>query len=104
GNNKTAIAAYTVPLGYKLRVNYRAIQMARSNGSAGSAKMSIRARKDGGVFVAEVTPMITDSSHYTDDKTWRTYPELTDIVFRCESVSDNNTTITANLAAILELQ
>ncbi len=104
GNNNTAIAGYTVPLGYKLRVNYRHIQLARENGSGGSAKMSIRAREDGGVFVAEVTPTVTNSSPYPDDNTWRTYPELTDIIFRCESVSDNNTTITANLAGILELQ
>ncbi len=102
GMNQTAIAAYTVPLGYTLYIQRIAFQMARASGAAGSAFMSLRARPDGEVFQSIITPEITDSASYVwENNGFYKCEALTDIKVRCESVSDNNTIISADLGGTL---
>jgi|2_EtaG_2_1085320.scaffolds.fasta_scaffold71938_2 hypothetical protein len=102
GNNQTAIACFTVPLGHVLYINYTDLTMARSNGSPGSADMTIRTRPLGGVFNAIRTPAITQGQSYTYDADDYTKLEaLTDYKVRCETVSDNNTIISAEIKGVL---
>jgi len=100
--NQTAIAAYTVPMNKTLYVKRINFQMARANGSAGSANMTFRERPDGEVFHASVSPEITNSSSYTfENNGFLVFSAMTDIKARCESVSDNNTIVTADFSGFL---
>lgn len=94
GMNQTAIAAYTVPLGKTLycKVN---MQMSRDNGLAGSASVSFRNREHGTVFNTSVGPEISDSKSY-EGKDFKKFVERTDIKVRVDSVSDNNTIVSAD--------
>lgn len=102
GLNQTSIAATTVPAGKTMYIVRTDIQIGRTNGSAGSAIVSIRIREQGGVFRADRLKTITTSLPYSV-----TYegaiivPEKSDIKVRCEEVSDNNTSISAEFEYIL---
>lgn len=102
GLNQTAIAAYTVPLGKTLYISRANCQMARASGAAGSATVSIRFREHGTVFNTTAIPEISNSSGYTfENNGWFVYPTRTDIKWRCESVSDNNSIITGEFGGVL---
>jgi len=102
GNNQSSVLAYTVPMGKTLYVNHISIQMARNNGAAGSAQMSVRARPYGGVFNAIKDPEISNSSPYMfDGGVYHIFKERTDIKLSCEDVSDNNTIITGDFGGVL---
>jgi len=102
GLNQTAMAAYTVPLGKTLYISRANAQMVRANGSPGSATVSIRNREYGGVFNTTVVPAISHSNSYTfENNGWFVYPARTDIKWRCEDVSDNNTIITGEFGGVL---
>jgi len=100
--NQTAIAAYTVPLGKTLYISRISMQLARLNGSAGSANMTFRAREHGAVFSSVISPEITNSNSYLyENSGFYIFPERTDIKVRCESVSDNATIVTSDFNGIL---
>lgn len=102
GANQTAIAAYTVPLGKTLYLNRFSTQMSRANGLAGSALVSFRVRPHGETFQAAVFPQITDSQNYTTGvKGIFAVAARTDIKVTCDSVSDANTTVTADFGGYL---
>jgi len=100
--NQTAIAAYTVPLGKTLYIKRVNFQMARANGSAGSATMSFRARAEGEVFQTKLSPEITSSSNYTfENNGFLQFAAKTDVKCRCDDVSDNNTIVTGEFSGFL---
>lgn len=101
GSNQTQIAAYSVPLGHTLHTNRMFVRLSRLSGAAGSAEVSFRVRHDGGVFQTHVTPEVTDGGPYSESDVWHKFPALTDIKFTCDTVSDNDTTITANISGVL---
>ena len=102
GMNQTAIAAYTVPLGKTLYIQRIDFQMARANGSPGSAKMTLRNRPHGGVFNTTVAPEVSHAQSYKfENNGFYKYEERTDIKARCEQVSDNNTIISAEFNGVL---
>lgn len=102
GANRTAICTYTVPVGYRLFVNYLSARLGRANGSPGSASMTFRAREHGGAFQAITYPEITDSTPYIKDGGFYfEFPARTDIKWRCESASDANNIVSAEFAGIL---
>ena len=59
--NRTAIGAWTVPLGKTLYINRLFASMARASGAAGSANVSFRSRQEGGTFEAIVAPLVTSA-------------------------------------------
>jgi hypothetical protein len=100
--NQTAIAAYTVPLWKTLFIKRINIQMARANWWSWSANMTFRDRPNWGVFNTVIWPEITNSSNYKFENNWYyVFLERTDIKVRCESVSANNTIITADFSGFL---
>ncbi|MHA1401533.1 MAG: hypothetical protein ACTSQE_14380 [Candidatus Heimdallarchaeaceae archaeon] len=102
GLNQTVISAFTVPLGKTLYINRVKLQMSRLSGAAGSAVVSLRSRKHGGVFNTSLIPTITNSDSYSfENNGWLKYEERTDVKTRCEDVSDNNTTVIGEFNGIL---
>jgi hypothetical protein len=100
--NQTAVGAYTVPLGKTLYVNRVNFCMSRANGSPGSANITLRARKHGEVFQAKLAPEITHAHDYNfADNSYLIFEARTDIKGRIESVSDNNTIVTADIGGVL---
>ncbi len=79
-----------------------ACQMARASGANGSAIMTFRARPDGGVFNTVINPTITNQQDYVSGQDiWIKFPEKTDLKWRCEDVSDDNSIVTAGFGGIL---
>ena len=102
GHNQTTIAAYTIPVGCSLYIQRMNVQMARASGAAGSAHVTFRQRPHGGVFNAVFAPEVTSSMSYTfSNNGWVKYNARDDLKWRCESVSDNNTIITAEFNGVL---
>ncbi len=101
GNNQTAVAAFTVPLGKNLEIDCLSARMGRASGAAGSAVMRFFARPNGGVYNAVINPTITDASPYSNNSTIWVFEERTDLKWNCESVSDNNTIISAEFSGRL---
>ncbi|MCP4181404.1 MAG: hypothetical protein GY756_26885 [bacterium] len=102
GRNETAIGAYTVPLGKTLYMRRPLYSMSRANGSAGSANVTLRARAHGGVYLTIIPPEITDAHDFNANfPSYFKFEERTDITNRCESVSDNGTILSVDMAGIL---
>lgn len=102
GRGQTAIAAYTVPNNKTMNlVRFRA-SIGRSSGAAGQAIFTVRARQEGGVYRAVRSEAITTNFpvEYTT-KGSIVFPEKTDIIIRCESVSDNNTAFASAFEYVL---
>ena len=103
GYNQTQIFAYTVPAGKTLYVPNFSIKMARSNGSAGSANVTVRMRvNDSNIWKAIRNEEITDSQSYNFiGLAYFVGYEKSDIKGRVESVSDNNTIVTGEADGFL---
>ena len=99
--NQTAICCYTVPKGKTLYVNHACFTLARTSGAAGSATVSLRARKPGETFQSKLLPTITDAHAFVYENNWLVFTENTDIKLRVDDVSDNNTMISGELDGIL---
>lgn len=94
GTNQTTLGSYTVPEGKSLFIKNVRIAIARTNGSAGSAVVSLRAREENSVFRARRYQTLTTSFPFEeDDAAGLVFPARTDIKVRCESFSDANTGI-----------
>lgn len=102
GINQSAVSAITVPSGYTMYIVKAAIEIARANGSAGSATVSIRTRKEGEVYRAIRYKTITTNFSYDNRYEGAIIlEEKTDFKFRVEQVSDNNTEASAEFEYIL---
>ncbi len=99
--NETAIAVYTVPLGYEAHINKVNIQLSRASGAAGSADCTFRAREVGGVFQSKLYPTAQTGGPYTYSGGYMVFPALSDIVVRVDSVSDNFSVLTSDYSGKL---
>lgn len=89
---QTVISAYTVPAGKKMFLKRVRTAITRSSGAAGSAIISLRARRFGESFVAvRVFDVQAGSGVSFNQEGADIFPAGTDIKMRVESVSDNNT-------------
>ena len=90
--SQTTIGAFTVPNGFRaIMKRYRAT-ITRANGSPGSATVTFRTRRYGEVFNASKTfELQTGSGTTFREDGGLTFPAGTDIKYRIDSVSDNNT-------------
>ena len=98
GSNQTTVGAFTIPAETEgLLMSFNA-GMARTNGSNGSAIVSLRVREPGSVYQTRRLYTITNSYEIGRDRLFS--PEVlmpgTDIKVTVESVSDNSTTIFLN--------
>lgn len=98
GINRTLVCAYTVPLTKKLYLVNTKCNMARQNGSNGGAEYAVRIRKPGEVFdtlrYETITNAQGDEGDYSNNPI--KYPELTDIFFEIEYISDPSTRISGS--------
>lgn len=102
GNNQTSIMAYTIALGEYILIDRMDIRMSRSNGSAGSASILIKARPHGGVFNTFADPEITESNPYVfENNGYLKFTERVDLKITVSDVSDNNTIVQAGANGIL---
>lgn len=92
--NQTNVAAFTVPAKHRMKVKYSGIEAIQSNGSAGAALCTLRARDPGSVYrtiklmgtkprAEKIVPYIFDPG--------------TDIKVHIEAIPSNNTLITAEI-------
>lgn len=102
GSAQTAVQAFTIPLGKTGYIKRVRLTMSRSNGSAGSGIITIRVRELGGVYRAVRRETKTTNSPIQFDLIGSiVLPALTDVKVRVDSVSDNNTQISAAIDYIL---
>lgn len=101
GFNRTQIAAYTVPDGFDGLLTHLEIAMARASGAAGSAQVTLRRRAEGGVYQVIRNYEITDGLGAPPIGAPLLLGAKDDIVVRVESVSDNNTIVTASFDVVL---
>lgn len=93
---RTAICCETVPRGEKWVVKNLKVQMARSNGTPGSASPRFQTRKRGEAWQTRRFPEISNGQEYaTKDQGGIVVSEFTDIKWNIQSVSDNGTIISA---------
>lgn len=91
---RTAICCATVPSGELWIIKSIEAQMARANGSAGSADVRFQTRKFGSAWNTRRFPTITDALEYKmSDIGGIIVQEGTDIRWNIQSVSDNNTIV-----------
>lgn len=102
GFNQTLIAAYTVPAERVMLIKRIAVSITRTNGSSGSAFITLRARETGGVFRV-ISSYDVQTGQFVDDRRSGgiKLPAGTDVKFVCESVSDTNTIPNANIEFVL---
>lgn len=102
GYNQSTVAAYTVPAGSNAQVIGLNISMARANGSAGSAQVSLRVRNSGGVYQAKRVYEISSSFPAQPPLKFPIVASAgADIKVRVDAVSDNNTIVTSDLDIML---
>lgn len=104
GDGETQICAFTVPAGCTGQVLTFDAEMSRANGSAGSVDVQLMVREFGsGGYNAVRDYSVTHAASI--EKKYQfglgPYPELTDFKVRCDKVSDNNTTITAEAELLI---
>lgn len=96
GSNQSRVCAYTVPLGCTMMITSVHVSIARASGAAGSATISLRCRPDGEVFQSAITAEITTGVPFSGTfQGGMPMPALGDVKWHVESVSDNNTVISA---------
>jgi hypothetical protein len=103
--NQTTIAAYTIPSGKTGYLDTFTTNIVRSNGSLGAGLITIRLRNT--PTANSVFRTINSFDIQTGSAINQTFkypiiiPEGNDIKFRCESVSDGNSSISVNFSLIL---
>ncbi len=102
GYNQTVIAAYTVPADRAFLLKRVRASIVRSNGGAGSATISLRVREPGGVYRAiRVFELQTGAPTEFTQLGGDVLSAGSDIKFRVEFVSDNNTAAEAAMEFVL---
>jgi len=92
-------AAFTVPLGYTIRIKTIKATISRLSGAAGGAQISFRARLFGKTWITYRYIHMTTSQVYDEEgPAGLVFPERTDIVMRMEDVSDTDTNCTAKFS------
>lgn len=95
-SGQTAICCDTVPNNETWIIKTQSIQMARANGSAGSAQVRFQTRKRGEAWQTKRFPEISQgSAYFGKDLGGIIATEFTDIRWNAQEVSDNNTIISA---------
>jgi len=104
GLNQTQVFVTTVPNGYTLLIPSFTIRMARANGSAGSANITVRAKPVlSNVFNAVRNTEITDSQDYKYlGPPLFVVEQMIDLKVTIESVSDTNTIVTGEANGFLK--
>lgn len=103
GNNQTLMAVYTIPAGKT--GYYQGGFIAMSRASDASADFTLRARAINGVFQVKRRVSLNSggSSHWNAGYLIPVkYEEKTDILIRCDSVSGNNTGVSAGFTILLK--
>lgn len=104
GRNQSTVASFTVPSNKSMEIVDFNVQLSRTNGSAGSADITLRVREPGGVFRAIRSYEVSNTASIQPLLKIPIFlPPSTDISVRVEDVSDNNTSITAEYGYILTL-
>lgn len=92
GFNQSQIGAFTVPAGKSLIVKRIRVHITRASGAAGSATITLRAREPGGVYRAvKVFEVQTGGGISYTVFSGDVYEAGTDLKFRIDQVSDNDT-------------
>jgi hypothetical protein len=92
GFNQSTIGAYTVPFDKTMIIKRVRVTITRSNGSAGSATISLRIRPIGGVFnAARVFELQTGGSTSFESLGGLIAESGSDVKYRIDNVSDNGT-------------
>lgn len=104
GKNQTQVAAYTVPAGFSGEVINFSAQMARASGADGSAEITVRRRREGGVYNTIRNYELTQASTTPPRGNPIPLDPLDDLLVRVESVSDSGTIVTAEFDVILTEQ
>jgi hypothetical protein len=102
GSNRSQICAFTVPTGKTLYMTHADIRLVRASGALGSALSTIMIRESGGIweqtYLSDITTSGSESILFNSTFIC---PALTDIVVRILNVSDNNSSVTAQLFGYL---
>ncbi len=102
GSAQTRIACYTVPTGKTMLVIAAFVSIARASGANGSASMSLRARVPGGVYQSALTPEVTTGQSLPLGLAGGfVFTAGTDIKWRVDSVSDNDTIVSGMFEYLL---
>lgn len=102
GYNQTLTGAYTVPAERNILVKRILTSITRASGAAGSALITFRARESGGVYRVVAAFDVQTGVAINDEKLGGIKLSAgTDIKFRCESVSDNDTIVNAKMEYVL---
>lgn len=102
-NNQSLMCIYSVPAGKT--AYFWGGKVSVSKEAVSTSTVSWRARLFGGVFQVKDRIIVAShgSSHFLQNYVFPdAIPEKTDIVIRCDSVSDNNTGITGGFSLILK--
>lgn len=100
--NQSTIAAYTVPAGRTMLLKRVRASITRSNGSAGSATVTLRVRPPGEVFRAiRIFELQTGAPTEFTNLGGDVIAPGSDIKFRVETVSDTNTVAEAAMEFVL---
>lgn len=95
-SGQTAICCSTVPKGKTWNVKNLQASMVRENGAAGSCQVQFQIRERGGSWQTERFKGISDSLPYLERLDGAiVIDEQSDVRWRVQSVSDNNTQVTA---------
>lgn len=95
-SGQTAICCSTVPAGKRWVTKHLQAGMVRLNGSAGSAQVQFQVRERGGAWQTKRFEGISDSLLYDEMLVGGiVIEEQSDVRWRVQSVSDNNTQVTA---------
>lgn len=96
GSGRTAISCNTVPAGKLWIIKDLQATLVRSNGSAGSGNMRFQTRYRGSSWQTRRFPPVSDAVDYAvRDIGGIIVPEFTDVRWNVESVSDNNSVVSA---------
>jgi len=102
GDNRSSVAAFTVPYDNTMIQLSRNGAITRVGNGSGSAELSFRIRPLGGVFEADpVYDIQTGSPLNIVYQSGKSYSALSDMKFRVDLVSDNNTKAQAEFEFIL---
>lgn len=92
GFSQTQIGAFTVPAEMRMLVKRIRVAIVRASGAAGSATISFRVREPGGVYRAvRIFEVQTGGPVNYTEFAGTVFPAGSDVKFRVDQVSDNNT-------------
>lgn len=97
GANQDGVGAVTVPSGRTWVLDSYHISLSISGGGSASGVVEVVTREPGAVWRVRRVHQVTNSYPIDEDNGRITLPEKTDIKFKVDSVSSNNTSVSADL-------